>query len=48
MKVPALKVLAPTQSELPFKATQLTTLVVFALLTILAAIKFRADAIRKA
>ncbi len=48
MKVPALKVLAPTQSELPFKATQLTTLVVFALLTILAAIKFRDDAIRKA
>jgi hypothetical protein len=48
MKVPALKVLAPTQSELPFKATQLTTLVVFALLTILAAIKFRHDAIRKA
>jgi hypothetical protein len=48
MKVPALKVLAPTQSELPFKATQLTTLVVFALLTILAAIKFRDDGIRKA
>ena len=48
MKVPALRALAPTQSERPFKATQLTTLVVFALLTILAALKFRDDAIGKA
>jgi hypothetical protein len=47
-KVPALKVLAPTQSELPFKVTQLTTLVIFALLTILASLKFREDATRKA
>src|SRR2546423_12656160 len=39
-KVPALRALAPTQSEGPFKVTQLVTLVVFALLGILAARKF--------
>jgi hypothetical protein len=41
-KVPALKVLAPTQSEPPFQITQLITFVLFAVLTVFAAIKFRA------
>jgi len=40
-KVPALKALAPTQSEPPFAITQLVVLVMFVLLTILAAIRFR-------
>lgn len=40
-KVPALKALAPTQSEAPFAVTQLCTLVLFVVLTIVAAIKFR-------
>lgn len=40
-KVPALKALAPTQSEPPFQVTQLAALVVFVVLTILAAIRFR-------
>jgi hypothetical protein len=47
-KVPALKALAPTQSELPFKVTQLTALTVFLLLTIFAAIKFRTESVRTA
>jgi hypothetical protein len=42
MKVPGLKALAPTQSELPFKLTQLAALAFFALLTTLAAIRFGA------
>ena len=40
-KVPALKALAPTQSEPPFAITQLVVLAMFGLLTILAAIRFR-------
>ena len=40
-KVPALKALAPTQSEPPFKVTQLIVLVAFVFLTIAAVIKFR-------
>jgi hypothetical protein len=40
-KVPALNALAPTQTEAPFKLTQLAVLVVFVILTILAAIRFR-------
>ena len=40
-KVPALKALAPTQTEPSFLVTQLTTLVIFIALTILAAIRFR-------
>jgi hypothetical protein len=47
-KVPALKALAPTQSELPFKVTQLTALTVFLVLTIFAAIKFRTESVRTA
>jgi len=42
-KVPALKNLAPTQSEPPFKFTQLTVLVVFVALAIISAIRFRAE-----
>src|SRR6266850_5210524 len=40
-KVPALKALAPTQSEPPFLVAQLVALVLFVVLTIFAAIKFR-------
>jgi hypothetical protein len=42
-KVPALKALAPTQSEPPFKITQLTVLVLFVVLTIIAAKRFRME-----
>ena len=42
-KVPALKALAPTQSEPPFAITQLVVLALFGLLTVVAAIKFRVD-----
>jgi hypothetical protein len=40
-KVPALKALAPTQSEPPFQITQLVSLVLFIVLTILAVRRFR-------
>ena len=40
MKVPSLKELAPTQSEPPFQITQLVALLVFAVLTVRAAMKF--------
>jgi hypothetical protein len=40
-KVPALKELAPTQSEPPFKLTQLVVLAVFVVLAIFAAGRFR-------
>ena len=45
-KIPALKALAPTQAEPPFKFTQLTVLVVFAVVAIVAAIKFREEPAR--
>jgi hypothetical protein len=41
LKVPALKVLAPTQSEPPFALTQLGVLVLFIVLGILATLRFR-------
>ncbi|MGB2634607.1 MAG: hypothetical protein WAM58_11795 [Candidatus Acidiferrum sp.] len=47
-KVPALHALAPTQSEPPFKMTQLTVLVVFVLITILSAVRFRHAQLRTA
>lgn len=47
-KVPALKALAPTQSEPPFKVAQLVVLVLFAVLAILATIKFRNPQFRPA
>jgi len=40
-KVPALNALAPTQSEPPFKITQVVVLAIFAVLGILAAKGFR-------
>lgn len=42
-RVPPLKALAPTQSEPPFAIAQLTVLVLFVVLTVLAAIRFRPD-----
>lgn len=42
-KMPALKALAPTQSEAPFKIAQLVTLVLFAVLTIAAFRRFRSE-----
>jgi len=44
-KIPALKSLAPTQSEPPFLVVQLVCLVLFTVLTILAAIKFRPETV---
>jgi len=48
LKVPALKAIAPTQSEPPFQVTQLVVLVIFAVLAILAVIKFRTESLRTA
>ena len=45
-KVPALHAMAPTQTEAPFKLTQLTVLLLFVLLGIVAAIRFRPEPIR--
>ena len=45
-KVPALKALAPTQSEPPFLVTQLLVLVLFVVLTIVAVIKFHIEPVR--
>jgi hypothetical protein len=42
-KVPELKALAPTQSEPPFVVTQLVVLLLFIMVTILAAIRFRTE-----
>jgi hypothetical protein len=42
-KVPALKALAPTQTEPPFKITQLVVLILFIVLGTLAAIRFRPE-----
>jgi hypothetical protein len=42
-KVPALKALAPTQSEPPFKIAQLSALVIFLVLGILGTKKFRGE-----
>src|SRR5436190_12058943 len=44
-KIPALHALAPTQSEPPFKLTQLVVLLVSALLAIIAAIRFHPEGI---
>jgi hypothetical protein len=43
-KVPALKAMAPTQSEPPFKLTQVVVLVLFVALGIFATIRFRIEA----
>jgi hypothetical protein len=42
-KVPALNAVAPTQTEPPFKLTQLVALVLLVVLTILAIIRFRVE-----
>jgi len=42
-KIPALKEIAPTQNDPPFKLTQLAVLVAFIALGIVAAIRFRAE-----
>lgn len=41
LKIPALKELAPTQTELPFKLTQLVVLILFLFLGVLAVLRFR-------
>jgi len=43
MKIPALKALAPTQSEPPFKFTQLAVLLLFVGLGVLTLIRFRPE-----
>jgi hypothetical protein len=48
MKVPALKVMAPMQSEPPFKLTQLVFLIVFVALTIASAKRFHNVELRAA
>ena len=45
-KVPALKLMAPTQTEPPFKLTQLLVLALFVVLGIVAVIRFRNEPIR--
>jgi hypothetical protein len=47
-KVPALKAAAPTQSEPPFLVAQIVVLLLFVVLTIVAAIKFRIQPVRTA
>jgi hypothetical protein len=48
LKTPALKALAPTQTEAPFVVTQLAVLAVFLTLAVLVAFRFRADQVRTA
>jgi hypothetical protein len=48
LEVPALKAMAPTQSEPPFEIAQLSALVPFVLLTVLAAFRFNGEQIRTA
>jgi hypothetical protein len=45
-KVPALKVLAPTKTEAPFKEAQLAVLILFVVVTILAAIRFQGEPVK--
>ena len=42
-KIPALNAMAPTQTEPPFKLTQLVVVALFIVLTIVAAIRFRPE-----
>lgn len=48
LKIPALHAMAPTQTEPPFKLTQLVVLALFVVLAIIAAIRFRDEPIRSA
>jgi hypothetical protein len=45
-KIPALHAMAPTQTEQPFKLTQLIVLSLFVVLAIIAAIRFRPEPVR--
>ena len=45
-KIPALDAIAPTQTEQPFKFTQLTVLSLFVILAIVAVIRFRPEPLR--
>jgi hypothetical protein len=45
-KIPALHASAPTQTETPFKLTQLIVLIIFIVLAFVAAIRFRAEPVR--
>jgi len=45
VKIPALKVLAPTQSEPPFLATQIVTMLIFIVLEVLATKRFPGQAV---
>jgi hypothetical protein len=47
-KVPALKAMAPTQSEPPFLVSQLVVMAIFIVLTIVAAKRFRSEMVRTA
>jgi len=47
-KIPSLKILAPTQTEPPFLVAQISTLLIFLLLTIAAVIRFRSANLRSA
>jgi len=47
-KVPALRAIAPTQSEPPFQVTQLVALLLFAGLAIRALMKFHGERLRMA
>ena len=47
-RVPALKALAPNQNEPPFLVAQLLVLVIFIVITILAAKRFRDEPVRAA
>ena len=46
MKVPPLNAIAPTQSEPPFQITQVAVLILFVVLGVRAAMKFRAEPLR--
>jgi hypothetical protein len=48
MKIPALKVLAPTQSEPPFLGTQVVVMLIFIVLGVLAPKRFPAETVRAA
>ena len=47
-KIPALNAMAPTQTEQPFKLTQLSVLVLFIVLGFIASIRFRPEPARLA
>jgi hypothetical protein len=47
-KVPALKTMAPTQSEPPFVVTQVAVLALFVMLSVFATIRFRTEQFRAA